>query len=321
MVDEMIEGFVLANSEIVRLERKRIIVRSQAKPRDKVGLVIGNGTGHEPANLGFVGNGMLDVNVCGDFFSAPAGSQLAEGIRIAARGKGAVLFVANHSGDVLNARIAQKELAQEDIMMKEVLLTDDISTAPMSDMKLRRGRGGALFAFKIAGALAEETSDLNSVASLAERVIRNTRTLGVTIKPYTNLETGKLVYEIPQNLVEIGTGSHGEGGREQQTFTNTDDLVRLITERLIKDAPENTEEEVLCLVSGSGSTSLMELYIVNRTLHQVLSENSIRVFSTLVGNYVTTHDMTGFFVSICWADEEMKERWLEPCRTPHFHIA
>ena len=192
IVDEMIEGFVSAHSMLVRVEAERIILRKQAKAHGLVGLVIGNGSGHEPANIGFVGYGALDANVCGGFFSAPSGMSLARGARLADQGAGLVLLVANHAGDVLNAEIAKRALSKDGVEVAAVLLHDDISTAPKGSEEMRRSRAGALFAIKIAGALAEEEGrSLSDVAGIAERFAHQTRTLEVTLRPYSRLETGK----------------------------------------------------------------------------------------------------------------------------------
>jgi dihydroxyacetone kinase-like protein len=319
MIDEMLDGFIAAYPEVVQGVGKRIVLRRHPKSRGLVALAIGNGSGHEPANLGFVGYGMLDVNICGDFFSAPSGRALAEGIRAADRGAGVVLFVANHSGDVLNVEIAKSEMKDDPIEFIPVLLSDDISTAPRGQESMRRGRGGAIFAFKIAGALAEQRgASLLEVALLAEHVAHNTRSLGASTKPYSSFETGRPVYQLPEGVVEIGTGAHGEGGGEQLTFCGADHLSDLIINRLIDECPDNAGREVLVLVNGTGSTSLMELYIAHRTIDRVLSERDLKAMSTIVGNYVTTQDMAGLSVSLCWVDEQMKEYWSLPCSTPHF---
>lgn len=315
---EMLEGFTAAYPNIIRLENG-LIMRTRPKAAGKVGLVIGNGTGHEPAMIGFVGEGLFDVNVPGDIFAAPGAEHILRGIKAADRGAGVLLCVSHHAGDLLNAELAMARCAAEGIVNVEmVVLYDDISSAPKGHEPERRGTAGLFFTWKLLGAYAEMGASLEECKAMAERIRDNTRTLAVAVSPGTNPLTGQVMFELPDDEIEVGMGVHGEVGQGRRKFTTADATIDMMLPPLLEDLPFVTGDEVLVLLNNSGSMTQMELFILNRRVAQVLQERGISVYGTYIGSYATTQEMAGFALSLCKIDQMMAALWDAPARGAGF---
>ncbi len=320
IVDELIEGYVAAYGDYVsRIKDRRVVVRAKPKVTGKVGLVIGNGSGHEPIAVGWVGRGMLDANALGEIFAAPAPTLIADAIRAADRGAGVLLLVSQHAGDVINAELAV-ELAQgEGIDVEPLLMYDDIASAPKGREDERRGAPGTTFIYKIVGARAEEGADLAELKSLGERVRDNTRTLAAAVAPGISPLTGEPMFTLPEGEIFLGMGVHGEPGFRRMKSASADEVVAAMTEGILADLPFESGDEVLAFVNGAGGTTLMELLIAYRALAATLAERGIRTHRPLVGEYITTQEMAGLSISLCRADAEMKRLWDAPVAVPFFH--
>jgi dihydroxyacetone kinase len=311
---DMLQGLVSAYPEVVRLTEDGLIVRAQPKAPGKVGLVIGNGSGHEPAMIGFVGAGLFDVNVPGEIFTAPGPERIVAGIRAADRGAGVLLCVSHHAGDLLNAEIAL-ELCQIEggINVEMVVLYDDISSAPKGSEPERRGTAGLFFVWKLLGAYAEAGASLAACKQLAEHIRDNTRTLALALTSAASPITDEAMFELPDDEMEIGMGVHGEIGMGRHKLLSADATIDLMLPRLLEDLPFNADDEVLVLLNNSGSMTLMELYILHRRVAQRLTEAGIRRYKSWIGPYATTQEMAGFALSLCRVDEHMKQLWDAPC--------
>lgn len=313
ILPQMLEGFAAAYHDIVRLTESGLIVRRTPKAEGKVGLVIGNGSGHEPAMIGLVGEGLFDVNVPGEIFTAPGPDRIVEGIRAADRGAGVLVCVSHHAGDRLNAEIALELCAAEGIENVEmVILYDDISSAPRGSEPERRGTAGLFFVWKMLGAFAETNATLAECRAMAERIRDNTRTLAMALTSGSNPVTGRTMFELPDDEYEIGMGVHGEVGSGRHTLTGADDVIDRMLPALIDDLPFQAGDDVLVMLNNSGSLTLMELYILFRRIDQRLREHGIRVYKSWIGPYATTQEMAGFALSLCRADDELKALWDAP---------
>jgi dihydroxyacetone kinase-like protein len=320
IVDDMIEGYVAAYSDYVsKHEHARVVLRRHAKERGKVGLIIGNGSGHEPIAVGWVGRGMLDANAVGEIFAAPPPDLILEGIRAADRGAGVLLLISRHSGDVINSEMAVELARLEGITVEPLLMYDDISSAPKGREDERRGAPGTTFIYKIVGASAEEGTSLEQLKLLGERVRDSTRTLAAAVSPGVSPLTGKPMFTLPEDEIYLGMGVHGEPGLKSVNVQAADELVRDMMHAVLEDLPYNRGDEVLVFVNGMGGTTLMELLIVYRAVHASLQERGMRGYRPLVGEYVTTQEMAGFSISLCRCDQEMKRLWDAPARVPYFH--
>jgi len=316
LAKELLEGFVLANAKLVALEGHDLVVRATPKPQDKVALVTLGGSGHEPALSGFVGEGMLDISVPGNIFSAPGPPRVIEALRKANRDAGVLLVVLNHEGDVLCANMVMEMAAREGLNVKQILTHEDISAGTRKDPKDRRGLVGCLSVIKMAGAAAEQGRSLDEVLSVAERVERNMATLAVAVSSATHPATGEPISQIGDNEMVVGMGQHGEAGGGTYELKSADETARIMTEPLLKDLGVEAGEELLVMINGVGSTTLMELYLVLRQVEKNLGKGNIKMVRSLAGEYLTVQEMGGFQMCFTRMDRELIELWDAPCASP-----
>lgn len=320
IVDEMIDGYIAAYGDYVdRLPGRRVVVRFTPKEPGKVGLVIGNGSGHEPIAVGWVGRGMLDANALGEVFAAPAPDLILDAIRAADRGAGVLLLISQHAGDVLSGEMAVELARAEGLQVEPLLMFDDIASAPKGHEEERRGAPGTTFIYKVVGAGAEEGTSLMTLKALGERVRDNTRTLSAAVAPGISPLTGKPMFTLPDDEIFLGMGVHGEPGFRRLPVAPADEVVAAMMDGILADLPFTAGDEVLVFVNGAGGTTLMELLIIHRAVDAVLKEHGIRPYRPLVGEYVTTQEMAGFSISLCRADEEIKRLWDAPVAVPFYH--
>jgi len=320
LVDDMLDGYVAAYGDLVaRAHDPRVVVRATPKATGKVGLVIGNGSGHEPIAVGWVGEGMLDANAVGEVFAAPPPDLIVEAIRAADRGAGVLLLVSRHAGDVINAEMAVSFARAEGLVVEPLFMYDDVSSAPKGRESERRGAPGTAFVYKLVGARAEEGAPLAELLALGERVRDATRTLAAALAPGISPLTGRPMFRLPEGQVYLGMGVHGEPGLRSVPLASADELVAEMMPALLDDLPFARGDEVLTFVNGMGGTTLMELLIVQRALSAALADAGIRAYRPLVGTYVTTQEMAGFSISLCRADDEFRRLWDAPTRAPFFH--
>ena len=301
--EEMILGLVKAAPQKLRkLDYGTIVVR-EPKQEDKVALVSGGGSGHEPAHGGYVGEGMLDCAVAGTVFTSPTPDQVLEGIKAVATDKGVLCIVKNYTGDVMNFEMAIEMAADEGIKADYVVVNDDVAVKDSLYTTGRRGVAGTIFVHKIAGAKAAEGASLEEVKAAAEKVIANVRSMGMAIEPCTVPAAGKPGFELSDTEMEIGIGIHGEPGTHREALGTADSIAKMLLDSILADL-DYTGSDVVVLVNG---TPLMELYIVNNFVQDYLKEKGVRVYDTMVGNYMTSIEMAGFSLTLLRLDEEMKK--------------
>lgn len=304
--EEMILGLVKAAPQKLRkLDYGTIVVR-EPKQEDKVALVSGGGSGHEPAHGGYVGEGMLDCAVAGTVFTSPTPDQVLEGIKAVATDKGVLCVVKNYTGDVMNFEMAIEMAADEGIKADYVVVNDDVAVKDSLYTTGRRGVAGTIFVHKIAGAKAAEGASLEEVKAAAEKVIANVRSMGMAIEPCTVPAAGKPGFELSDTEMEIGIGIHGEPGTHREALGTADSIAKTLLDNILADL-DYSGSDVVVLVNGMGGTPLMELYIVNNFVQDYLKEKGIRVYDTMVGNYMTSIEMAGFSLTLLRLDEEMKK--------------
>lgn len=320
LVAELLEGFAGAYSNKVRLTGDRLVERSTAKADGKVGIVTLGGSGHEPGLSGFVGEGLLDVSVPGEIFAAPGPNRCLDALKLADRGAGVVFVVLNHEGDVMSARLANQLAEKEGLRVRTVITAEDISSAPRSEPDDRRGLVGFLPVYKVAGAAAEEGLDLDGVYEVAHRMERNMATLSVAITPATHPATGVAFFALADDEMEVGMGQHGEAGTGRMKLRTADDTASMMTERLLADIDAKSGDSLLVIVNGTGSTTLMELFIVYRRIDQVLRERGITPARALVGEYLTVQEQGGFQILVARMDDELLRLWDAPCDSPYLTV-
>ncbi|MEX3011500.1 dihydroxyacetone kinase subunit DhaK [Hoeflea sp. TYP-13] len=320
MVDDMIDGFVAAYPQVKRGRNDpRIVVRATQKGNDeKVTLLIGNGSGHEPIAMGFVGAGLLDANVVGDVFAAPSADLILDGIAEVNGKAGSILLVSQHSGDVINGGAAVMLAEEQGLRVRPLYMYDDISSAPKGEEHERRGAPGTMFIYKILGAAAEEGMALDPLYALGEAVRDNTRTLAAAVSPGVSPLTGKEMFSLPDDEIYLGMGVHGEPGIGREKYGPVSGLVHTIVDALLEDRPVASGEAVAVIVNGMGGTTLMELLTIYGQTEKALAERGISAVAPMIGSYVTTQEMGGFSISILTPTAEMLRYWCAPSDTPCF---
>ena len=316
---EMIQGIAKAHPDILeQLPGHTILVRKNKKT-DKVALISGGGSGHEPAHGGFVGYGMLDAAVAGAVFTSPTPDQVKAAIDAVGTPAGVLLVIKNYTGDVMNFEMAGELAEMDGIPVKSVIMNDDVAVKDSLYTTGRRGVAGTIFIHKIAGAKAEEGASLEEVARVAEKVIANTRTMGMSLTACTVPAAGKPGFEIADDEVEIGMGIHGEPGTHREKLRTADEIADTLLEKILADI-DYQGHEVALMINGCGGTPLMELYIVNNHVHDVLESKGIHIYKTFVGNYMTSLEMAGFAISLLRLDDETKALLDAPANTPAFKM-
>lgn len=303
--NEMVAGLVKAFPHHVRkLECGNVLVRAEKKA-GKVALVTGGGSGHEPSFGGYVGLGMLDAAVPGAVYTSPAADQVYEAIKAVATEKGVLLAPMNYTGDIMNFEMAKEMAEAEGIKVEQVVVNDDVAVDNSLYTVGRRGVAGTVLVLKIAGAKAEAGAELADVKAVAEKVIANVRTMGVAINPSTIPAAGKPGFTLAEDEMEVGIGIHGEPGVRKEKLRCANEIVDEILAKILADL-DCSGREVAVLVNGSGGTPLMELLIVNNRVHDVLAAKGVRIYRTLVGNYMTSLEQEGFSVTLLKLDDELK---------------
>ena len=316
---EMIQGIAKAHPDILeQLPGHTILVRKNKKT-DKVALISGGGSGHEPAHGGFVGYGMLDAAVAGAVFTSPTPDQVKAAIDAVGTPAGVLLVIKNYTGDVMNFEMAGELAEMDGIPVKSVIMNDDVAVKDSLYTTGRRGVAGTIFIHKIAGAKAEEGASLEEVARVAEKVIANTLTMVMSLTACTVPAAGKPGFEIADDEVEIGMGIHGEPGTHREKLRTADEIADTLLEKILADI-DYQGHEVALMINGCGGTPLMELYIVNNHVHDVLESKGIHIYKTFVGNYMTSLEMAGFAISILRLDDETKALLDAPANTPAFKM-
>lgn len=315
--NEMVLGMVKAYPQYIKkLDCGNVVVRARKK-EGKVALISGGGSGHEPAHGGFVGEGMLDAAVAGPVFTSPTPDQIYEGIKAIATDKGVFMVVKNYTGDVMNFEMAAEMAEMDGIPVKYVVTNDDVAVQDSLYTVGRRGVAGTIFVHKIAGAKAEEGAELEAVQAVAQKVVDNVRTMGMAIKPCTVPAAGKPGFELSDDEMEVGIGIHGEPGTHREPLKKADEIVDMLLEKILADI-DYADSEVAVLINGAGGTPLMELFIVNNHVSDVLAAKGIKVYKTFVGNYMTSIEMDGLSISLLRLDDEMKKLLDAKADTPAF---
>lgn len=308
VVVEMCKGIVLAHPEFEFIEKYKIIKKKEIN-KNKVSLISGGGSGHEPAHAGFVGKGMLDAAVCGDVFASPSQIQVYQAIKETASDKGTLLIIKNYSGDMMNFKNAAYLASEDGLQVDYIKVEDDIAVQDSLYTVGRRGVAGTVLVHKIAGALAEQGKSLQEIKAGAQKAAQNVRSIGFAFSSCTVPAKGTPTFDIGKDEMEYGVGIHGEPGIKREKIITADELAHRMVASLLEDLQlgESSKEEIALLVNGFGSTPLQELYLLNNAVTRELAQKNIKINRTFVGNYMTSIDMLGASVSIMKLDEELKE--------------
>ncbi|QJC22059.1 dihydroxyacetone kinase subunit DhaK [Arcanobacterium buesumense] len=314
VVTEALLGMELAHPQLRIDHEKRVIFRTSS-PTEKVALISGGGSGHEPLHGGFVGTGMLDAAVAGEIFTSPTPGQVSAAISGTDGGKGALLIIKNYTGDVLNFQMAAELAQSEGIDVNYVVVKDDVAVEDSSFTAGRRGVGLTVLLEKIAGAAAEEGQSLDEVTAVAQKVIEQGRSMGVALTSVTLPAVGKPSFDLPEDEIEMGVGIHGEPGRHRIKMKSAHEIAQDLVDAILTDY-DFTHSDAIVMLNGMGATPLVELYIMYGEVARLLAQRGVRVVRNLVGNYITSIDMAGCSLTILKADDELLRLWDAPVATP-----
>ena len=306
-VAEMLEGVALANPGTLRyVPAYNLIMRSDAPSENKVSIVQGSGSGHEPAHVMAVGRGMLDAACPGDVFAAPPMDYVYETAKLLASSKGVLLLVNNYTGDRMAFDMG-REMAEADGVRAEILtINDDVAVQDSTYTVGRRGVAGNFFVIKAVGAASEQGAELDEVIRIGKKVNDVTRTMGVALTACTPPAKGSPLFELSADEIEFGVGIHGEPGRERRKLADADAIVDDLLEAVVPDLPYASGDRVALMINGLGGTPISELYILFRRAHQRLAERGITVGRSYVNEYCTSLDMAGASLTLVRLDDEIE---------------
>ena len=306
IVDEMLEGFLKAHSDIVETTENSRVVKAKNIPEGKVGVITGGGSGHKPAFIGYVGKNLCDAAAVGEICSSPTAVAFLDAAKAADQGKGVACLYGNYSGDNMNVKMAVKMAKKEGITVKTVIANDDVASAPKSQREKRRGVAGEILMWKAGGAKAAQGGNLDEVIAAAQKAIDNTRSVGIGLTPCTLPAVGHPNFEIKDGTMDVGIGHHGEPGIEVVPIETADKMAKRMTDIVLPDYPFESGDEVIVLVSGLGATPVMELYVLYNEIEKILEKKGIRVHRSYVGNYFTSLEMSGATLTVMKLDDELK---------------
>ncbi len=316
----MLDGLCLAHPGLKRVgEDQRTIARSSDMPKGKVGLVSGGGSGHLPLFTGYVGEALLDACAIGNVFEGPTINSCQDAIAAANGGAGVLCLFGNYGGDRMNFEMASEFAELEGITTRTVLGTDDIASAGPDEASKRRGVAGLIFAYKTAGAKAAAGADLDSVAEIAQKTVDRTRTIGVALSSCQIPGAAEPNFIIGDNEIEMGMGIHGEPGIWRSPIRPADELVDEMIAKLLTERPDNTSR-VAILVNSLGATPLEELFILYRRAAEQLNAAGLEIVRPLIGPYVTSMEMGGASISLCFLDDEIEALLAAPADCPFWRV-
>lgn len=305
IISQMLNGLQKANEDKVKInEELKIVYRKDLPIKGKVGLISGGGSGHEPAHAGYVGDGMLDCAICGEIFTSPTPDQVLESIKLADSGEGVFMVIKNYTGDVMNFEMAKDMAEMEGINVDYIIVNDDVAVEDSTYTTGRRGIAGTIFVHKVLGAMARSGKNLNEMKAMAEKIVKNIKSMGMATKACINPISGKESFDLSEEDMEIGVGIHGEPGVKQEKIKSADEISKELLDHILDDY-ENLDGDFVLMVNGMGQTTEMELFIVNNFASDYLKEKNINIKKTFLGNFMTSMDMAGFSLTLFKVDDEI----------------
>jgi dihydroxyacetone kinase-like protein len=316
IVDEMVDGIAAAHPRLIELtpSRRGIVATARAATR-KVGVVVGGGSGHEPAFFGFVGPGFADGAAVGNVFASPSARPIVEVAERVNRDHGVLFLYGNYLGDTMNFEMAGELLEDKGIETKHLAVTDDIASAPAAETYRRRGVAGDVLVLKVVGARADEGAALDEVHAAGVRGNRHTCTIGVGLGPCIVPAVGRPTFELPEGAMDIGMGVHGEAGLRRGPLAAADEVADLLLDRILAELHPTENNSVFVLVNTLGATPAMEAYVVLRRVLARLSAIGINVHRARVGEFVTSLEMSGLSLTLMALDDELQRLIDAPGRT------
>ncbi len=313
LVIDSISGFCSAHPHLVQCQQSPLFITRTQKAKNKVAIVSGGGSGHEPLHIGSIGIGMLDAVCPGQLLTSPTPDQILAAINSVTNKEGILLIVKNYQGDKMNFEIA-KTMADTNI---EIAFVND--DAIFTDRSNARGLAGTVIVEKIVGAAAEEKEPLHALKELADDVNNRTRTIGFALTPLTLPLANEPTYELAAHEMEYGVGIHGEKGHKRIPLLSAKELAEKTVNDIIKSLPEDIGKEILLFINGLGGTPSLELYLMYKEVSEYIQSLGYKVVRTLVGNYATSLNMEGCSVTVTIMNEKIQNYWDQEVKTVNFN--
>ncbi|SDU83432.1 dihydroxyacetone kinase subunit DhaK [Jiangella alkaliphila] len=312
-VPEMLTGIALANPDTLRyVPEYNLIMRADAPSDDKVSIVQGSGSGHEPAHVMVVGKGMLDAACPGDVFSAPPMDYVLETSKLLNSSKGVLHLINNYTGDRMAFDMGRELAEAEGVTIKTVVVDDDVAVKDSTYTVGRRGVAGNFFVIKAVGAASEQGADLDELVRIGDKVNSVTRTMGMALTSCTPPAKGSPLFDLGADEMEMGVGIHGEPGRRREKLAGANEIVDELLEAVVTDLPYERGDNVALMINGLGGTPISELYILYGRAHQQLADRGINVGRNYVGEYCTSLDMAGVSLTLVKLDDELVSLFSAP---------
>jgi len=320
-VDEMVEGFAQAHENTIRkIDGVRTLACKTAPVKGKVGLISGGGSGHKPAFIGYLGEGLLDAVAVGEIFTSPPPNACLEAAKAADSGEGVLILLGNYAGDVMNFQLAADLAQAGGIKVLQSVSTDDVSSAPKGEEDRRRGVVGSLLCWKAAGAKAVAGGTLEECKEIADRVNSKTRTIGVALSPCTVPAKGTPTFTLEDDEMEYGVGHHGEAGIEKTKLTRVDEVVDRMVQQIVADLPFSAGDKLALMINGLGGTPQCELYLAYRKAREIVEKAGMSVEISMVGEFFTGLEMGGFSVTLSQLDDETTQLLKAPANTCMYKV-
>ena len=318
VVEEMLAGYLSAYRRYYKRIGEYNAFKYKGHRKDKVALVIGGGSGHEPLFSGYCGAGLADGVACGNICASPNPELIYETAKAVDQGKGVLFIYGCYAGDNLNFDMAEELCRADGMKTAHVRVWDDCASAPKERITDRRGIAGDVFVIKAAGAACDAGLAFDEVVRIAEKARDNINTIGLATSPGTLPGNDKPTFELPDDEVEFGMGLHGEPGIERTKLKPADELVGRMYAELKAEMNLKEGDEIAVLVNGLGSTPLLELNIVYYDLHRLMAADGLKVHDAEVKTYCTCMEMGGFSITVLKLDEELKRYYDAPCYSPYY---
>jgi dihydroxyacetone kinase-like protein len=312
-VAEMLTGIEAANpGKLKYVPEYNLIMRTDAPRDDKVSIVQGSGSGHEPAHVMVVGKGMLDAACPGDVFAAPPSDYVYETTKRMKSAKGVLHIINNYTGDKMAFDMGRELSEMDGIKVATIVVDDDVAVKDSTYTVGRRGVAGNFFVIKAVGAASENGAELEDLVKLGERVNAVTRTMGMALTSCTPPAKGSPLFDLGDDEMEMGVGIHGEPGRRREKLASANDIVDELLEAVVSDLPYSSGDDVALMINGLGGTPISELYILYGRAQQQLAERGINVTRSYVGEYCTSLDMAGASLTLVKLDDELNKLFDAP---------
>ncbi len=307
-VPEMLKGIALANPKTLKyIPEYNLIMRIDIPKADKVSIMQGSGSGHEPAHVMVVGRGMLDAACPGNVFAAPPADFVYQTTKLVASPKGVLHLLNNYTGDTMSFDMGREMAEADGIEIRTVVINDDVAVKDSLYTVGRRGVAGNFFVIKAVGAASEKGIGLEGLETLGNRVVSVTRTMGMALTGCTPPAKGSPIFALADDEMEMGIGIHGEPGRKRVKLTSANEIVDELLDAVASDLPYKAGDEVALMINGMGGTPISELYLLYAHAHEQVVKRGMKIKRNYIGEYCTSLEMAGFSLTLVKLDPELEE--------------